>query len=176
VRLRDVDALIEALSQQGTVRLLASPQVRAMNNQPALMRVGMQEVHFVTGPETDPSSGRAGPPTAHRSVTEGVALSVTAHISADGFIHMSVSPSVMARTGETRSRSGEIAPILSVHDADTSVRVREGETVVFAGLLQERTEPRPAGGMAGPSGAQEPRRRTTETVILLTPAIVVPGG
>jgi MSHA biogenesis protein MshL len=174
-RLPDLAALIAALGQQGTVRLLGSPQVVAMNNQPALMRIGTEEVYFVTTSHVDQATGRAQQVVSPQSVTEGITLSVTAQISADGFIHMSVAPSITERTGEAKSRFGDLVPILSVREADTAVRVLEGETVVFAGLLQGRTETRPSPGFAGLFGAREQQRALTETVILLTPRIVVAG-
>jgi len=86
-------------------------------------------------------------------------LSLTAQISADGIIHMNVNPSVTERTSLASSPLGDQVPLITVREADTMVRVRQGETIVIAGLLHERTD-----------------RRKTDLVILLTPTLVRPSG
>ena len=53
-------------------------------------------------------------------------------------INMSISPSLTERTGQAVSRFGDTVPILSVREADTLVRVHEHETIVIAGLMDER--------------------------------------
>ena len=79
--------------------MLSSPILTAMNNEPAVMRVGMR---------------------TSQDVPDGVALSVTPQISADGIIHITVSASV---AGET-----------VVRETDSMFRVRQGEMIVIAGL------------------------------------------
>jgi MSHA biogenesis protein MshL len=132
----DASALLKALAEQGSVNVLARPRVTAMNNEPAVMRMGTQE---------------------GQTLTEGVALSVTPQISADGIINMSINPSITERTGAATSRLGENVPIISVREADTLVRVRQGETIAVAGLMSEKSS------------------RKIELVILLTPTIMFPG-
>jgi MSHA biogenesis protein MshL len=129
-------ALLKALAEQGSVNVLARPRVTAMNNEPAVMRMGTQE---------------------GQTLTEGVALSVTPQISTDGIINMSINPSITERTGAGTSRLGENVPIISLREADTLVRVRQGETIAVAGLMSEKSS------------------RKIELVILLTPTIMFPG-
>jgi type II secretory pathway component GspD/PulD (secretin) len=66
-------------------------------------------------------------------------------------------------------------PVLAITEADTVVRVQEGETVVISGLIQDRTRVKPATGMSGLFGGQTRETVKSELVILLTPAVVVPG-
>ena len=73
-----------------------------------------------------------------QSITEGVVLSVTPQINADGIISMSITPSITERIGQATSRLGDTVPIISVRETDTLVRVHEGETIVIAGLMQDR--------------------------------------
>jgi len=156
--LDDFSALLDALAAQGRVNVLSSPRFTAMNNEPAVLRIGTQDVFFTTTTQVDAQSGRIVQSTVTpQALTEGVMLSVTPQISADGIIHMSINPSVTGRTGVARSRLGDQVPIVSVRETDTLVRVRQGETVVIAGLMQDRG------------------RRKTDLVILLTPTVVRPG-
>lgn len=134
----DFSALLKALAAQGTVNVLSSPRIIAMNNEPTIMRAATQDAH---------------------SLTESIVLSLTAQISADGIIHMNVNPSVTERTGPATSQLGDQVPLITVREADTLVRVRQGETIVIAGLMHERTD-----------------RRKTDLVILLTPTLVRPSG
>ena len=118
---------------------MASPTVNALNNEPAIMRVGTQDVFFKTTTQTDAVTGRILQTTVEpQAITEGVVLSVTPQIAGDGMINMSITPSLTERTGQATSRFGDTAPILSVREADTLVRVHENETIVIAGLMDER--------------------------------------
>ena len=119
-------ALTKALAVQGTVNVLSSPLITAMNNEQAVMRVGAAEA-----------------PTT----TDGMTLRVTPQISADGVIHLSINPIVNGR------------------EADTLVRVRQGETIIIAGWLLNREST---------DGGKTIRPRT-DLVILLTPTIMGPG-
>jgi type II secretory pathway component GspD/PulD (secretin) len=164
--------------------VLSSPQVMAMNNEPALMRVGTQDVYFVTTAQVDETTGRIVQTTVTPTpITEGVVLGVTPQIGGDGMIHMSISPSITERTGQATSRLGDTVPILSVRETDTLVRVHSGETVVIAGLMQERVGTDiakvPVLGdlplVGGIFRRREQSRRKTDLVILLTPTIMTPG-
>jgi MSHA biogenesis protein MshL len=118
-------ALIDLLSAQGTVNVLSSPLITAMNNEPAVMRIGNIDAQAIGD----------------------MTLRVTPQISADGIIHLSINPIVSAR------------------EANTLVRVRQGETIVIAGLMQDRTS----------TEAAATNRRKTDLVILLTPTLMGPA-
>ena len=180
----DFSALLNAFAAQGKVNVLSSPRVTAMNNEPVVMRIGTQDVFFVTTTQVDPRSGQILQSTVTpQSLTEGVVLSVTSQISADGIIHMSINPSITERTGVATSRLGDTVPIVSVRETDTLVRVRQGETIVIAGLMQDRasvdTARVPILGdipvVGGLFKRTEKSRRKTDLVILLTPTIMGPG-
>jgi len=148
------------------------------------MRVGTQDVFFKTTAQTDAVTGRILQTTVEpQAITEGVVLSVTPQISGDGMINMSISPSLTERTGEATSRFGDTVPILSVRETDTLVRVHENETIVIAGLMEERMrrEERKVPFMGDLPGVgrlfrgQVTNRRKTDLVILLTPTVMTPA-
>ncbi len=180
----DFSALLNAFATQGKVNVLSSPRVTAMNNEPAIVRIGTQDVFFVTTTQVNPDTGQIlQSSVVPQSLTEGVVLSVTSQISADGIIHMSINPSITERTGQATSRLGDVVPIVSVRETDTLVRVRQGETIVIAGLMQDRmnedTAKVPVLGDMPVVGnlfkRTERRRRKTDLVILLTPTLMGPG-
>ena len=156
--------------------MASSTRVLAMNNEPAVMRIGTQDVFFVTTSQVDAATGKVvGTTVTPQPMTEGVVLSVTPQIASDGTVHMSINPSVTERTGQSTSRLGDIVPIISVRETDTVVRVHQNETVVISGLMQERVTPG-APRFGGLFGREETIRRKIDLVILLTPTIVTPGA
>ena len=191
LRVSNVDDLLRALSNQGTVTVVSNSRVVAMNSEPVVMRVGTRDIFFVTTSQMD-AAGRVVQTTlTPQAVTEGLVLTVTPQISAGGIINMSINPSVTARTGEAISRLGDTVPVVSVRETDTMVRVRQGDTVMIAGLMLGRQERRSRPGSLPtaepPPGTRfrplRPAARAPETgrqpsktdlIILLTPTVVTP--
>ena len=183
LKVGDFSALLNAFATQGKVNVLSSPRVTAMNNEPAIMRIGTQDVFFTTTTQVNPETGQIlQASVTPQAITEGVVLSVTSQISSDGIINMSINPSITERTGQATSRLGDTVPIISVRETDTLVRVREGETIVIAGLMQDKATTNnakvPVLGDVPLVGQlfrrTETRRSKTDLVILLTPTIMGP--
>ena len=182
--IKDFTGLLNAFATQGKVRVVASPRVNALNNEPAIMRVGTQDVFFKTTSQVDATTGRILQTTVEpQAITEGVVLSVTPQIGSDGMINLSISPSLTERTGQATSRFGDTVPILSVRETDTMVRVHENETIVIAGLMEERVrrEQRKVPFMGDLPGvgrlfrSEVSNSRKTDLVILLTPIVMTPA-
>ena len=184
VNIKDFTMLLNAFATQGKVNVLASPRVTAMNNEPAIMRIGTQDVFFTTTTQVNPETGLVLQSTVTpQSLTEGITLSVTPQISADGIIQMNLNPSITEKTGVATSRLGDQVPIVSVRETDTLVRVRQGETIVIAGLMQDRNTTDTAKvpvlgdvpGLGNLFRRTEKHRGKTDLVILLSPTIMGPG-
>ena len=152
IHVNDLDGLVRAIGAFGAVRTIAAPQILAMNNQPATMRIGAVPGAAIA--ESDPPG-----------VPATFALSITPQIGADGIVHMTVSP---AYADEQRGRAPR-----HMTEADSVMRVRGGDTVVIAGLIREWGDAAAAGGTSGSTG--EPRIRR-ELVVLLTPTVVNAGS
>jgi len=184
VNIKDFKGLLNAFASQGRVNVMASPRVMAMNNEPAVMRVGTQDVFFVTTSQVESSTGQILQTTVTpQAINEGITLSVVAQISDDGIIHLSIAPTITERTGTATSRLGDQVPIVSVRETDTVVRVLQGETIVIAGLMQERTfgdkTKVPVLGdvplIGGLFRRDDRSKKKVDLVILLTPTVVAPG-
>ena len=152
IHVNDLDGLVRAIGAFGAVRTIAAPQILAMNNQPATMRIGAVPGAAIA--ESDPPG-----------VPATFALSITPQIGADGIVHMTVSP---AYADEQRGRAAR-----QMTEADSVMRVRGGDTVVIAGLIREWGDAAAAAGTSGSTG--EPRIRR-ELVVLLTPTVVNAGS
>ena len=183
VKINNFTALLEAFATQGRLNVMASPRVMAMNNEPAIMRVGTDDVFFVTTSQTDSTGQILQTVVTPQTISEGVILSVTPQISGDGIIHMNISPTITQRTGTATSRLGDQVPIVSVRETDTMVRVLEGETVVISGLMSDSLSidksKVPVLGdvplVGGLFRREERTKRKVELVVLLTPTVLTPG-
>jgi len=171
----DADAVQNAIAEQGAITMIAAPHVVALNNEPAVMRVGTQSVSFESASTITPDGSRRrdSRPTP---VLEGLTLTVTAQIAADGIVQLSISPSYASRQSQVKSPEGGSFPVLRINEADTMARVRAGETVVLSGFLDDRETTKPNAGLAGLFGAQSHATVQRELVILLTPTVVAPGA
>jgi type II secretory pathway component GspD/PulD (secretin) len=171
----DPAAFMTAMAAQGVVTMIAAPQIVATNNEPAVMRVGTRNVYFESVSRLD-ENGRPQRSSSPASVLEGLTLTVTPQIAGDGAVQLSVAPTYSEKTGQARSAAGEFSPLLHVSEADTVVRVRDGDTVIIAGFLRDRSVSKPGTGLASYFGARTHAVVKSELVVLLTPVVVTPGG
>ena len=160
VVIHDFEAMRRALAAFGEVRTRSAPQVLATNNMPAVIRVGDADAVFDGDAADAVWRGPSAPPRG-----SGFSLTVVAQIGSDGIVHMSVSPTIVEGAGPA-----------SRVEADTTVRVRSGETAVVAGLLRDRIEDAPSVRPGSVPGAVERNMTRTELIVLLTPTVVTPGG
>ncbi len=139
IQRQNFNAVLGAMSNQGDVDVLSSPSVVTMNNQVALLSVGTQEVFFTSQTTFNNQGGLAQTTTSPGTVTNGVILSVTPQVAADGWVTMSIQPAITNLAGEAISPNGDRFPIMDVRVTDNVIRVREGETIFIGGLLEDVT-------------------------------------
>jgi type II secretory pathway component HofQ len=170
----DTDRLKQAIAEQGTVTMIAAPEIVAMNNEPAVIQAGTGSV-YVANASKGWDGNRRERMTGPGTVLEGLSLSITAQMSADGFVLLNVAPTYTTRTGQSKSADGETFPVLHISETDTMLRVQDGETIVLSGFLESRQGTKPATGLSAMFGTQLRTTVKSELVILLTPRIVGPG-
>ncbi len=183
-------ALISFLESQGSVHVLSSPRVAAVNNQKAVLKIGTDEF-FVTGVTTTTSSTAAGE-TVTPSVTlqpffSGVVLDVTPQIDDDGNILLHVHPSVSQVTTVNKNLSLGTAGNLtlplaasSTSELDSIVRGQNGRVVAIGGLMRQAAggdvDQVPGAGKVPVVGALFQNKtkvsQKRELVVLIKPTIV----
>ena len=172
--------IMQAISEQGDVKILSSPTISTLNNQKAIIRVGNQDVFFITGAIAtgDTVTQIIQPMT----IDIGIILDVTPQIAEDGTIIMNIHPSITDKTGEKTTPDGKSTfPLLSVRETDTTVRVRDGQTIIIAGLMQEKNEENYTGVpvlqslplLGGLFRYKTGTKRISELVIMITPTLQV---
>ncbi len=141
----NVTAIMTAISKHGKVNVLQSPQVSTLNNQPAVIRVARNETFFQRT-ETPGTPATATSPATQSVVNympvqqpTGVVVNLTPQISSDGTIIMAIRPSITTIAAVATSPDGlSTSPITDIRELDTVARVRSGQTIILAGLIQER--------------------------------------
>jgi len=171
----DVDAIQRAIAEQGAITMIAAPRVVALNNEPAVMRVGTQWVSFESA-STIAQDGSRTRESRAIPILEGLTLTVTPQIASDGIVQLNVSPTYASRRSQQKSPEGSLFPVLRIDEADTMARVRDGETIVLAGFLDDREAMKSETGLAGLFGAQSHAKVKSELVILLTATVVAPAA
>jgi MSHA biogenesis protein MshL len=170
--------IIEALSTQGNVNIISSPKVSTLNNQPAIIKVAREDPYFQTTQTT--VYGQSDTTTEVNFITIGVVLAVTPQIGADGTIILTIHPTITDKVGQATSVQGDVVPIVDVRETDTVVRVNDRQTILFAGLLQNKVDERiiafpllseiPWLGYLFKHTSREVQK--TELVVMLTPKVV----
>jgi len=172
--------IMQAISEQGDVKILSSPTISTLNNQKAIIRVGNQDVFFITGAVA--TQNTVTQIIQPMTIDIGIILDVTPQIAEDGTIIMNIHPSITDKTGEKTTPDGKSTfPLLSVRETDTTVRVRDGQTIIIAGLMQERTEENYTGVPVLQSlplvgnlfRYKTETKRNSELVIMITPTLQV---
>ncbi len=140
-------SLLSFLETQGSVQVLSSPRVAAINNQKAVLRVGTDDF-FITNISTTTTASASGsvttPTIQVQSFFSGISLDVTPQIDEDSMVTLHIRPSVSVVSERTRvvnlgNLGSFTLPLASsnVNEADTVVRVMDGVTVAIGGLMQQ---------------------------------------
>ncbi len=117
---------MQFLEQESLARLLAEPRLVTLSGQEASFLAG-GEFPYQTVSDSDISINFK---------EFGVGLKFTPIIGSDGMVTLRVSPSVSEITELVETSTGP-QPVLSTRKINTTVRLRDGQTLVLAGLLQD---------------------------------------
>ncbi|MEZ6242870.1 MAG: secretin N-terminal domain-containing protein [Phycisphaerales bacterium] len=175
----DFGLLIRALQEQGKLEVLSRPQVQVNDNERAFIQVG-ENIGITDGVERRDTGGTTA---IVRREDVGIILEVVPSISADGFVRMEITPEISTLSDRTTEIGDDFAaPIITQRRVETTVTVKDGQTVVIGGLMQSTDQLRktkvPLLGDIPLLGAlfrsQKQSSVKTELLVILTP-YVIPG-
>jgi general secretion pathway protein D len=166
-------AVLQALQTNGAVNVLSTPTILTSDNKEAKIFVG-QNVPLITA--TNLSSTGLSQQSVERKDT-GISLKITPQISEGEYVKLDISQEISSVT-PNKGQATDL--VLTKRTADTSVVVKDKETVVIGGLIQDQetiTENKipllgdiPGLGWFFKSSHKE--RQKTNLLIVLTPHIV----
>jgi general secretion pathway protein D len=173
-------------SNDSSVRILASPRLRAAEGKKAELKIGTE----VPIPQTSYTVGLAGgttqgylPATSFTYKNVGVNLSITPRVAASGDITLELAAE-FSLLGDNRNVGSESNPILVptflTRNVTGVMRLRDGETGLIGGLLQDRETTSFSGAIGMNSipvigklfGSRERTTDESEVLISITPRIV----
>ncbi len=121
----DLMFTLEALEKDNRANIISNPRITTTDNREATILVG-KEIPLIVADE------------AGNAITElkkiGVTLRVTPHVNSDMTITMDLHPEISELSSQATVQGGVI---ISLQESDTRVIVRDGETAVIGGLIQE---------------------------------------
>lgn len=126
----DFDLAINALKQMNLARSLAEPNLVTLNGQPAQFQVGGQfpvpQLSGFTG------AGLQGV----EFIPFGVQLQFTPNVTDNDRIRLNLQATVSTRTDDTTNIGGANIAGLNSRNFQSTVELREGQTLAIAGLIQ----------------------------------------
>ncbi len=173
--------VINALQSVTKVRVLSSPELMVVDNQPASLMVG-DMVPYLTGSTTSVVTANSTITNSINYQPTGVILQVTPHVSNGGTVTLDVTQKVSSVASSTTSTgSGSISsPTFSQRQVTSRVVIADGQTVGLAGLISDKSSRGNSGlpwlkdipviGMLG--ATQTNTRDRTELLILITPHVI----
>jgi len=133
----DYQFILNMLKTFGDTKTLSTPRITATNGQEAKILVGSKEVYasntVVQGDTTQTIAENIN------FVDVGVKLYVTPTINKDGFISMKIRPEVSSTSATPfLKQDGTEVPIVETSEAETSLLVKDGVTIIMGGLMKNQ--------------------------------------
>ena len=145
----DLTAAVDLLERFGDAKVISSPRVSTLNNQPALLQVVDNLVYFRV--EVNEEEEENGDTTTEITIEEeiipiGFSMNVMPQISRDGIVMLNLKPSVTRVIDRVEvpnpggaSNVRTFIPIVRVRELESVMALRDGEVAVLGGLLEDQT-------------------------------------
>jgi general secretion pathway protein D len=137
IKATDIKLLINALSNVTNVDLLSHPSLMVLENRKASLQVGDQ-VPILT--QTQQTASAATATTTSNSVSyrnTGILLNITPRVGSDGTVLLELEQEVSDTKSNTSS--GIDSPAFTQRRIQTTVSVKNGETIILAGMIQDKS-------------------------------------
>jgi pilus assembly protein CpaC len=127
-----IGAVLKALETKGFAKILASPNLVVRSGESGKFLVGTKvPIQVISGTQLTPS-------ITYEDV--GVKLNFNPEVLESGTIRLKIDPAEVSNiTGFLQFTSGISAPQIDTRQVSTSVDLKEGESLILAGLLSEQT-------------------------------------
>ncbi|MBK6653843.1 secretin N-terminal domain-containing protein [Zoogloea sp.] len=167
--------LLNLKDQDGRSNILANPRIRVKNRDKARIHIGEKLPVFTTT-----STANVGVSASVNYLDVGLKLEVEPTVHLDDEVAIKVNLEVSSIVKEVLGPSSSLAYQVGTRSAVTSLRLRDGETQVLAGLIsdEERSSAYRLPGLGEVPGlgrlfsSQRDVDNKTEIVLLITPRVV----
>ncbi len=178
IGISSVSLTLNALQTIGNTNTLASPRIRTRNKEKSKILIGSR-VPVITNSVT-PTATSAVVTGSVQYLDVGLTLEVQPTIYMDGDVAIKMGLEVSTITNQITTASGTVAYTIGTRNANTVLRLKDGETQILAGLIQD-SDTRSASGIPGFSeipvigrlfSSKNTDREKNEIVLSVTPHIV----
>ena len=143
-----IQATVRALETFGDVRVMSSPKIMALNNQPAILKVVDNRVYFTIDVESDTTESGIVNRTFEseiNTVPVGLIMTVTPYVGQDDEVLLKTRPTVSRVLGFVEDPNPALdeaditnrVPEIQVRELESLLRVSSGQTAVIGGLMQD---------------------------------------
>jgi general secretion pathway protein D len=174
-------ANLSAVMGESDTKMLQNPQVRALDNQKATLKIG-ERVPVATG-SFQPGIGGVGinplVNTQFQYLDVGVNIDVTPHVHADREITLKITMEISSVVGQS-SIGGISQPIIGQKKIEHEIRLRDGESSLIGGIMDD-AQTKSLAGIPGLAqipilgyffGQKTQDHSQDETVFAITPHII----
>ena len=128
--------ILNALSNLTDVKVLSSPSIVALDNQPALLQVG-DEIPITTSSAAVLTNASTPIVNTIQMRNTGVILKVLPHVHANGSIRLEIDQEI---SNVVNPDQQTLTPTIAQRRVHSTVSVVSGQTVLLAGLISERDQ------------------------------------
>ncbi|QLE48614.1 AMIN domain-containing protein [Nostoc sp. C057] len=129
---------LQAQVTNGNAKILTDPTLIVQEGQQALVNLTQEVVGNITLQTTDTSGGSRTERTIEKQKV-GLTLSVKIdRIDDNGFVSLSVAPTVSAPTGSQNTGNGQIVLVSERSLTSGLIRLRDGQTLILSGIIQDQ--------------------------------------
>lgn len=160
----------------GAVDLLANPRIRVKNREKAKVQIG-DRVPIIT---TNVTGTAATVSESVQYIDVGLKLEVEPVVNLDDYVAIKVGLEVSSLGPQTRTSTGSVVYQIGTRNANTLLRLKDGETQILAGLIND-SDRRDASKVPGLGdlplvgrlfGTHRDDKFKTEIVLAITPHII----
>ncbi|MFN6567455.1 AMIN domain-containing protein [Dendronalium sp. ChiSLP03b] len=131
-------ASLQAQVQSGNAKILTDPTLIVQEGQQALVNLTQEVVGNITLQTTDNSGGSRTEKTFEKQKV-GLTLNVKIErIDDNGFVSLSVAPTISAPSGSTDTGNGQIILVSERSLTSGLIRLRDGQTLILSGIIQDQ--------------------------------------
>ena len=144
---KQLSLTLRALEKFGDVKVLSSPKVMAINNQPAILKVVDNFVYFEMNVDSSVSTNVAVTTfdTEIKAVPVGFVMSVIPYINENGVVTLNIRPTISRIIDTVEDPNPEFAranvssrvPVIQVREIESILQVNSGDTAIIGGLMQD---------------------------------------
>lgn len=133
-----INLILDLKKQNGDTNILASPRIRVKQHEKAKIHIG-DRVPIITNSVTPVSTGTPVVTGSVQYLDVGLKLEVEPDIHMDGEVGIKTSLEVSSIADKvTNTSSGTVAYQIGTRNANTVLRLKDGETQVLAGLISDQ--------------------------------------